>query len=144
MPLDLCWRNTGSPRERLERLAETAAAWSWRPEVREWARDREPEELLAFVQALPRVVRDDGTADVICEPSVLLVDGGDCDPLSALLAAGFRARGLRCALAWVFQAGDQDHVTCLLWRDGAWRWADAMARGAPIGANPWRFVGGVL
>ena len=138
-----CWRNEGSPVERLNRLAETAAAWSWTPEVRAWASTRTPEDLLAYVQRLPRVVRDEGSADVICDPRTLLVDGGDCDPLSALLAAGLRAKGLRASLVWVFQRGDVDHVSCLLWRDGAWRWADAMS-GAPLGVDPWRWVGGAL
>lgn len=131
-----CRTLSGDPDQKVEQLSSLAAEWSQLPVIRDMAQGRTIELLLYTVQLLP-YVPDPGGGDQVCEPDYVISKGGDCEDRAVLFASLARAKGERVAIVWQSQDGaDEDHVTCKLYRNGAWIWADPTVVGARLGEEP--------
>lgn len=126
----------GTTEAKTDALAALAARWSRSPLVRKLVAGKPLALLLATVQHLPYVADSTPDVDEVCDPSVILSRGGDCEDRAALFAALAQAGGWRVRLVWQEQEGDQDHVTAEVWLGGAWQWCDATVPGAQIGEEP--------
>lgn len=120
---------------------EGAAHPDVRREVRAlWRRD--PVEraavLLARVQELPYHPDPSGFGgDWVRPPCRTLVEGGDCDCLTVLVAALDHAAGLTWRVGWLSQPrATLDHVAAQVFVARAWRWQEVTVRGAWLGESP--------
>lgn len=97
-------------------------------------------EALRFVHQVPYLPDPPGK-DRFAPVWWTLKNGGDCDDLGALYASLCCALGLRCVVAWITQPGQAlDHVTCLVWLDGAWWFAEPSVPGAMLGESPYHAI----
>lgn len=120
---------------------EGAAHPAVRREVRAlWRRDpvERAAALLARVQELPYHPDPSGFGgDWVRPPCRTLVEGGDCDCLTVLVAALDQAAGLTWRVAWLIQPrASLDHVAAQVFVARAWQWQETSVRGALLGESP--------
>jgi transglutaminase-like putative cysteine protease len=140
----LAWRARGAPpvrafAARAQRAAAHAAVARGRaPTTADAAR-----ELLAATQRLPfrpDPPGPDGDAGEWMQPVVYTLRyGGDCEDLATALVVVAREIRIPAQDVWITQRRRAlNHVTAVLWVDGAWRWADPSIPGARLGESPYQ------
>lgn len=136
---------SGSPAARLSAFRRIAIAGAAHPSVRRAVREvwrNDPVEraaaLLARVQELPYHPDPAGFGgDWVRPPCRTLVEGGDCDCLTVLVAAMDHAAGLTWRLAWLVQPrASLDHVAAQVHVARAWQFQEVTVRGAVLGEAP--------
>jgi len=135
----------GTPAARLSVFRRMAVEGAAHPDVRREARAlwrRDPVEraaaLLARVQELPYHPDPAGFGgDWVRPPCRTLVEGGDCDCLTVLVAALDHASGLTWRIGWLVQPrAALDHVAAQVYLRRAWLFQEVTVRGAVLGEGP--------
>jgi len=135
----------GTPAARLSVFRRMAVEGAAHPDVRREARAlwrRDPVEraaaLLARVQELPYHPDPAGFGgDWVRPPCRTLVEGGDCDCLTVLVAALDHASGLTWRIGWLIQPrAALDHVAAQVYLRRAWLFQEVTIRGAVLGEGP--------